>query len=127
MTDLKSMSVQDLLARMMAKELYVIENRLVTKPADLQEKLKEHLLYMIDLEKSGILFLSGPLFDQDGGMTGDGITIIRAASFEEAGKIARKDPFAVAGYREQKISRWVVNEGRVGLRLDLSDGSVVLD
>ena len=127
MTDRESMTAQDLLARMMAREFYLIENRLVTEPVKLQEKLKEHLLYMIDLEKSGILFLSGPLFDQDGGMTGDGVTIIRAASFEEAEKIARKDPFAVAGYREQKISRWVVNEGRLGLRLDLSDGSVALD
>lgn len=127
MTDPGSMTVEDLLGRMMAKEFYLIENRLVAEPAALQEKLKEHLLYMIDLEKSGVLFLSGPLFDRNGGMTGDGVTIIRAASFEEAETIARKDPFAIAGYREQKISRWVVNEGRVGLRLDLSDGSVALD
>ncbi|MAS03882.1 MAG: hypothetical protein CL534_04220 [Ahrensia sp.] len=127
MTDPGSMTVQDLLGRMMAKEFYLIENRLVAEPAALQEKLKEHLLYMIDLEKSGVLFLSGPLFDKNGGMTGDGVTIIRAASFEEAETIARKDPFAIAGYREQTIRRWVVNEGRVGLRLDLSDGSVALD
>ncbi|MEW5422945.1 YciI family protein [Amorphus sp. 3PC139-8] len=121
-----SLSAQELLGRMMAKEFYVIENRLKTKPEDLQEKLKEHLLYMIDLEKSGTLFLSGPLFDEAGSMTGEGITIVRATSFEEARKIAAKDPFVVAGYREPKIRRWVVNEGRIGLHLDLSDKTVDL-
>lgn len=127
MTDANTMTAADLLARMMSKEFYLVANRLLTRPEDLQKKLKEHLLYMIDLEKSGVLFLSGPLFDRDGDMTGDGVTIIRAASFEEAEEIARRDPFVIAGYREPKISRWVVNEGRVSLRLDLSDKTVALD
>lgn len=127
MTDIETMSASELLARMTAKEFYLIENRLLTSPGDLQKKLKEHLLYMIGLEKSATLFLSGPLFDEAGAMTGDGVTVIRARSFEEAEQIARKDPFVVAGYREPKIRRWVVNEGRLALRIDLSDGSAELE
>ncbi|MCE7029404.1 YciI family protein [Jiella avicenniae] len=118
-----AMSVPDLLDRMMKAEFYLIENRLLTKPDDLKEKIREHLLYMIDLEKSGTLFLSGPLYDDSGAMTGNGMTIIRAGSFEEAEAIASRDPFVEAGYREPRIHRWVVNEGRVNVRLDLSDKS----
>ena len=127
MKNREDMSATELLGRMMAREFYLIENRLLTRPEDLQTKLKEHLLYMIDLEKAGTLFLSGPLSDATGAMTGEGVTIIRASSFDEANEIACRDPFVVAGFREPKIRRWVVNEGRVGLRIDLSDGSAAID
>lgn len=127
MTDIESLGVPELLSRMLAKEFYVVENRILTDPAKLGQKLKEHLLYMIDLEKSGTLFLSGPLYDDAGEMTGDGITVIRADSFQEADAIARKDPFVVAGLREPRIRRWVVNEGRIEVAIDLSDGKFRLD
>lgn len=127
MADLGDMSAAELLARMAAKEFYLIENRLLTEVADLGTKLREHLLYMIDLEKSGTLFLSGPLYEKSGAMTGGGVTVVRASSFEEAENIASRDPFVAAGYRVPTIRRWVVNEGRVSLRLDLSDGRVAID
>ena len=81
---------------------------------------------MIDLEKSGILFLSGPLHDDSGAMTGNGMTVIRAASFKDATAIANRDPFVKAGFREPKIHRWVVNEGRISLNIDLSDRTSAL-
>ncbi|AJC83396.1 YciI-related domain-containing protein (plasmid) [Rhizobium etli bv. phaseoli str. IE4803] len=127
MADLGNPSVAELLARMVAKEFYLIENCLLAEVTELATKLREHLLYMIDLEKAGVLFLSGPLYDETGAMTGGGVTIVRASSFEEAERIALNDPFVVAGYRKPKIRRWVVNEGRVSLCLDLSDGKVSID
>ncbi len=125
-TDDDALSVPELLGRMMKAEFFLIENRLLTKPEDLKEKIREHLLYMIDLEKSGILFLSGPLHDDSGAMTGNGMTVIRAASFGEATAIANRDPFVKAGFREPKIHRWVVNEGRISLTIDLSDRTSAL-
>jgi uncharacterized protein YciI len=110
-----------LMASMMAKEFFVIENKVLCDPPMLRSKLKEHLEYLIGIEKSGTLFASGPLFDRHGQMTGDGITIVRAQSFEEAEALASADPFVVAKLRSPTVRRWVVNEGRITVSVDLSD------
>ncbi|AJE46733.1 YciI family protein [Celeribacter indicus] len=119
--------IAELLGRMMAKEYYMIENRMLADPSDLGPHLADHLRFMIGLEKAGVLFLSGPLYDRDGKMTGEGITVVRASSFEEAEEIAQRDPFVIAGLREPRVQRWVVNEGRISLNIDLSDRGSVLE
>ncbi len=115
--------VKELLGQMMAKEYYLIENRMLVAPSELGAHLEAHLEFMIGLEKDGTLFLSGPLYDREGKMTGEGITVVRAGSFEEAEEIAARDPFVVAGLRQPTVHRWVVNEGRVSVSVDLSDCS----
>ena len=120
-------AITDLLGRMMAREYYVIENRMRADPSELGPHLEAHLRFMIALEKDGTLFLSGPLYDRDDRMTGDGITVVRAASIDEAEEIAQRDPFVQAGLREPRVSKWVVNEGRIALSIDLSDKSAALD
>lgn len=110
-----------LLARMMRKELYVILNTTLVSPAKLQGKLAAHLAYMIDLEKRGTLFASGPLTDPKGNLTGDGLTIVRAKSHKAAQNIADGDPFVRAEMRKAEVKRWIVNEGRVTVQVDLSD------
>lgn len=114
-------AIADLLGRMMAREYYVIENRMTADASQLGAHLEEHLRYMIALEKEGTLFLSGPLYDRDGRMTGNGITVVRAESFEAAEEIGQRDPFVKAGLREPTVHKWVVNEGRIALSIDLSD------
>ncbi len=52
---------------------------------------------MIDLEKSGTLLLSGPLCDEACAMTGEGITTMRAATFEDAMTIAGRGPLMIEG------------------------------
>jgi uncharacterized protein YciI len=116
-----------LLARMMRKELYVILNTTLVSPAKLQSKLAAHLAYMIDLEKRGILFASGPLTDSEGNLTGDGLTIVRAKSHKAAQGIADGDPFVRAEMRKAEVKRWIVNEGRITVQVDLSDCRGYLD
>ncbi|WP_292182276.1 YciI family protein [Mesorhizobium sp.] len=111
----------ELLSGMMRKELFLISNRSLVDPRALQSELRAHLLYIIGLEQAGVLFASGPVLDESGEMTGDGVTIVRAASFEEARLIAKDDPFVAAGLREPSIHRWVVNEGRITVSVDLSN------
>lgn len=84
-----------------------------------------HLRYLIALEQSGVLFASGPLFENER-ITGDGITIIQAGTPQEAQAIANKDPLVAAGMRRVSVRRWVVNEGRITVSVDLSNcrGSV---
>lgn len=122
----ETQSASELMSRMMRKELYLISNECLVDPGELQGELRAHLLYLIKLENDGVLFASGPLFDESGAMTGDGVTILRAASHEDARKIADQDPFVAAGLRQPHVRRWVVNEGRISLTVDLSDCSGVL-
>lgn len=116
-------SAAELLAKMMKRELFVITNAPLVPAAELQANLTAHLHYLIDLEKKGILFASGPLFDSDGAMTGEGLTVVRAASIDEAKRLAAADPFVMAGQRRPTVKRWVVNEGRITVSVDISDCS----
>ena len=90
---------------------------------DLSGHLADHLTYLIEVEKSGRLFASGPLGDR---ARGDGMTVLRAASVAEAEAVAKDDPFVRAGLRSYTIEPWVLNEGRVTVAIDLSDGSARL-
>lgn len=88
---------------------------------DLSGHLADHLAYMIEVEKSGRLFASGPLGE---GARGDGMTVVRAPSPEEAEALAKEDPFVRAGLRTYTIEPWLLMEGRVTVSVDLSDSSM---
>ncbi len=113
-------STKALMDGMMKKELYVISSFCLVEPALLMSRIEEHLRYLIALEQAGVLFASGPLFDNER-MTGDGITIIRAETLQIAQAIAVKDPLAASGMRRVSVRRWVVNEGRITVSVDLSN------
>ena len=93
------------------------------KGLDLKSYLAEHLAYMIELERQGTLFASGPFGD---GTKGDGMTIIRAANAEEAREIALRDPFVVNGIRTFRIEPWTVMEGSLRLTVNFSDRSATI-
>ena len=115
--------IRQLTQGMLRKKLYVILSKGGTSPDRLQERLPAHLEFMIDLEKRGILFASGPL---DGGARGDGLTIVRAASLEEAKQVASGDPFVVQGLRSFEVREWTVMEGSFGIKVNFSDQSLEL-
>ncbi len=85
MTNSAEERIRQLTQGMLRKKLYVILSKGGASPDRLKDTLPAHLEFMIDLEKKGILFASGPL---DGGARGDGLTIVRAASLEEAKQVA---------------------------------------
>jgi hypothetical protein len=90
------------------------------KGLDLKPYLADHLAYMIELERRGALFASGPFGD---GTPGDGMTIVRAASEVEAREIALADPFVVNGIRTFTIQAWTVMEGSLNVTVSFSDRS----
>lgn len=126
MSELENLSVADLTRRMIAHELFVIQWTPIVPFDELLPLLKDHFLYLIDLEKKNILFASGPLINKNEEMKGAGMTIVRAQSYEDAEEVARNDPFVKAGMRTSTVHKWVMNEGRISLSLDLSDGTVKL-
>jgi uncharacterized protein YciI len=72
--------IRELTKGMLRKKLYVVLSKGGAAPEQIARHLPEHLEYMIDLEKKGVLFASGPLADADGKTRGDGLTVLRAGS-----------------------------------------------
>jgi uncharacterized protein len=109
---------------MLRKKLYVVLARATAGGEAIKAALPAHLEYMIGLEKAGAVFASGPLTQPGEEPTGDGLTILRAASADEARRIAEADPFAIQGLRTFELREWTVMEGSLGLKVNLSDQSI---
>lgn len=109
--------------RMLQKLYYVVLTTPLKPMSELVPLLPEHLNYMIDLEKRGILFASGPFLADEHTPAGAGMTILRASSREEAEAIAREDPFNKSGLRSFEIRTWQLNEGSYTVTVNYSDRS----
>ena len=116
--------IRELTARMLRKKLYVILSKGNASEDQIGALLPQHLEYMIGLERQGVLFASGPLTAAAGAPAGDGLTILRAASAEEARRIAATDPFVVNRLRTFDVREWIVMEGSLGLKINFSDQSL---
>jgi uncharacterized protein YciI len=113
--------IRELTKSMLRKKLYVVLSKGGAAPEKIAEHLPKHLEYMIGLEKKGVLFASGPLAEAGGKTRGDGLTVLRAASAEDARKIAEADPFVVNGLRSFELREWTVMEGSLGIKVNYSD------
>ena len=116
--------IRELTKAMLRKKLYVVLSKGGATPEQIGAVLPQHLEYMIGLEKRGVLFASGPLAADPGKPAGDGMTILRAASAEEARAIASADPFVVNKLRSFEVREWTVMEGSLGLKVNFSDQSL---
>jgi len=116
--------IAELTQKMLRRKFYAVLSQPSATPEKLKALLPAHLEYMIGLEKSGILFASGPLSDGAGPPSGAGLTILRAATAEEARAVAEADPFVRSGLRTFELKEWTIMEGTLGLRVNLSDQSV---
>jgi uncharacterized protein len=85
--------LQQLTSRMLRKRLFVVTMTADAGPDRLMPHLADHLEYMTELARRGVLFASGPFLRADGTPTGDGFSIFNTASAEEARRFAEKDPF----------------------------------
>ena len=120
-------TAEALMAKMLKKRLYAVIWKSYGKPDLIKQNLAQHLHYMIGLEKRGALFASGPFTPGGGAQIGDGLTILRAVSLDEAKVFANSDPFVIAGARTYDIREWTVMEGRFSLTLDFSDATYRVD
>lgn len=114
---------EDLYASMLRQTLYVI----TTTPArgeGMQDVLPAHLEYQIQMERDGILFGAGPLFEEGETVPYGGMIIVRAKDEAEARAHADADPFHAAGLRSYTLNRWMLNEGALTFTVRYSDQSV---
>jgi uncharacterized protein YciI len=116
--------IRQLTSRMLRKKLYVILSKGDATPEQIGAILPQHLEYMIGLEKKGVLFASGPLADAAGKTRGDGLTVLRAESADEARAIASTDPFVINKLRTFEVREWTVMEGSLGVKINFSDQSL---
>jgi len=116
--------VAELTRKMLRKKLYVLLSKPLVAPEKLAPYLAGHLDYMIGLEKRGLVFASGPLSDGQGPPSGHGLTVLRAATAQEARTLAEADPFFVNGLRTFELKEWTVMEGTLGVRVNLSDQTI---
>ena len=117
----------ELTARMLQKQFYVVLTTALKPMSELATLLPEHLEYMIGLEKKGVLFASGPFLAGERVKPGSGMTIIRASSMEEAKATAEEDPFNASGMRTFEIREWQLNEGSYTLTIYYSDGTYSIE
>lgn len=108
------------------KIYYVILSTATGDGTDARKYLNDHFLYQADLEKRGITFGAGPL-TQVGGNERVGLIVIRADSPEEARKIADLDPEHIHGARTYKLYRWMLNEGQISLKVNLSEQKIIME
>lgn len=113
-------------APMLNKAMFAVFARLMPGRS-LAELLLDHLRYMIGLEESGHLFAAGPLVDETGTPTGDGLILLRADTLAEARDLVSRDPFVVAGVRSVEVQPWRIMEGRVSLAVNFARGTFSFD
>jgi hypothetical protein len=94
-----------------------------TDEAAVEAHVKGHIAWLLELERTDVLFASGPLLSGPGVGPGSGVTVLRAPDEDTARVIAAGDPFARAGLRTFQVHRWRLNEGSIGLRLSLGTGT----
>jgi len=116
--------IAEITSKMLRRKLYVVLSTATASPDQVQANLPAHLDYMIDLEKKGLVFASGPFSDEEGNPRGNGMTILRSKDADEARKIAEADPFVANGLRTFEIREWTVMEGSFGVTVNFSDQSV---
>lgn len=113
---------------MLQKQLYVVFTSPVNGMEPILKNLEEHLKFQVDLEKRGIMFGAGPLWDDDeANWSGDGMVIIRAGSLAAARVIAEGDPMHRSGARSFRVRPWLLNEGTITVQLNFSDSKYRLE
>lgn len=103
------------------KTLYVIFSTPVKPRDQVLAQMEKHIARQLELERTGILFGAGPLFDPGSDAPAAGMIIVRAGSFEEAEAIANADPMHASGVRTYRIQRWQLNEGSFTATLTYSN------
>jgi uncharacterized protein YciI len=99
--------------------LFVILSR-ATQPAErLEALLPAHRAWLDRLEGQDALFASGPLLGPEGPLA-RGLTIVRAATRQDAEELAAADPFVAHQARSASVHEWSPRRGRPRLRARLS-------
>ena len=103
--------------------VYIISSEASDNISQRDQFFADHLAYVNGLEKKGVLFAAGPLVDESNVPIGRGMIVVRAGNKEEAAEIASDDPLHKNNVRKFTVQAWRVNEGRLNVSINYSDGT----
>ena len=92
--------------------------------------MNAHKEYLADLERRGLLFGAGRLFnaeEEEHTALGHGMIVIRAKTRAEAEAVAFEEPFTRAGHRTMVLHPWQRNEGNVNVSIRFMDSVLEVD
>ena len=112
MPDTSDMSVDELHARMLKKQLWVVMTKAVAPLQEVRKHLKAHLEHQIRLEKSGIMYGAGPATKPGDTAASFGLIIIRAKDETDARRIADSRRAASCGTERSVSARAARRSGR---------------
>ena len=97
-----------------------------TDQAEIEARVDDHLGWLLQLERDGVLFASGPLLSGPGTRPGSGVTVLRAPDEESAdsrrrslrpGRTAYVRRTPVAAQRGQRLDPDVVGHRHIRVEL----------
>jgi uncharacterized protein len=118
--------VAQLLKPMLKKRLFAALNKAVASQEQMLPFIADHLEYMNRLESERKLFASGP-FIQEGVLVGDGLTILRTGTLEEARKLMEEEPLVKRGLRKFDLHVWELREGSMTFHINASTTSFQIE
>lgn len=113
--------VQQLLQPMLKMTLFAAMSKALRPAEEIAPFVVEHFEYMLELEKQGILFASGP-FVEPGVLVGSGLTILRAKNLSDARTYMDEEPLIKRGLREYEIWEWELREGCINVGIEFGTG-----
>lgn len=120
-------AVMEASAAMLQKQLYAIFTSPTGDLGPVLENMERHLEFQVGLEREGVMFAAGPLWnDAETEWHGEGMVIVRATSRDEAISIAKRDPMHQSGARSFTVRPWMINEGSMTYRLDMSSQTLTM-
>jgi len=103
------------------KQLYAIFTSPTNGMGPVLANMDAHMAFQMQLEAEGIMFAAGPMWnDAETEWHGEGLVVVRAENRAAAIAIAERDPMHKAGARAFTVRPWMINEGSMTFRLDLS-------
>jgi uncharacterized protein len=117
--------VSAFLARTVRKRLWAAIAHVHADAGKIQPHVEAHLEYMAQLEEKGSLWASGP-FVVPGVLVGDGLTILRAETEEEARALMDSEPLTKLNLRTYELHLWELREGRIIVEVNASASSGAL-
>jgi uncharacterized protein len=121
----RAAEIERIRAGMLKKDYYIMHRR----PLASERKsgaILEHFQWLVRLEKEGHILLTGGIFKRDGTQS-EGLTILRAGSWEAAETLAASDPLVTAGAVTHYLERIRIGAGRVAICVDFTDQTMRFD
>lgn len=112
--------IKKLMSKMAVQKVVGIRHHKVADTSRLEALLADHLKYVTGLEAAGYVFASGPVFSEEGGAAGEGLTILKNVDLEKARELWSEEPFYKNGIRKSEFFLWDINEGQMSITVNLS-------